>query len=58
MTVWPRLPKSAALRAASGTHAPRPDVRFEVIAGAGHVCNVEQPEAYNRHLLTFLQRLT
>lgn len=38
--------------------APRPDVRFEVIPGAGHVCNVENPEAYNRHLLAFLKRLT
>lgn len=38
--------------------APLPDVRFEVIAGAGHVCNIEAPTAYNRHLLTFLQRLT
>ncbi len=38
--------------------APRPDVRFEVIAGAGHVCNVEKPEIYSRHLLTYLRRLT
>jgi len=37
---------------------PRPDVRFEIIPGAGHVCNVERPEVYNRHLLTFLKRLT
>jgi len=37
--------------------APRPDVRFEVIPGAGHVCNVEKPVAYNRHLLSFLGRL-
>lgn len=38
--------------------SPRPDVRFEVIPGAGHVCNVEKPDAYNRHLLDFLGRLT
>jgi pimeloyl-ACP methyl ester carboxylesterase len=38
--------------------APRPDVQFEVISGAGHVCNVEKPEAYSRHLVTFLRRLT
>ncbi|NHB75880.1 alpha/beta fold hydrolase [Rhodobacter calidifons] len=37
--------------------APRPDVRFEVIAGAGHVCNVEAPAAYNRPLLDLLERL-
>jgi pimeloyl-ACP methyl ester carboxylesterase len=37
--------------------APQPDVRFEVIADAGHVCNVEQPEAYSRTLIDFLRRL-
>lgn len=37
--------------------APRPDVRFEIIPGAGHVCNVEKPETYNRTLLEFLRRL-
>ncbi|MBZ7927186.1 alpha/beta fold hydrolase (plasmid) [Ensifer adhaerens] len=34
--------------------APRASVRFEVIADAGHVCNVERPEAYNRVLTEFL----
>lgn len=34
-----------------------PDVQFEIIPGAGHVCNVEAPQVYNRHLLTFLGRL-
>ncbi|MFM7443937.1 MAG: alpha/beta fold hydrolase, partial [Tabrizicola sp.] len=37
--------------------APRPDVRFEVIAGAGHVCNVEAPGAYAKPLLNLLERL-
>ena len=37
--------------------APMPDVRFNVIAGAGHVCNVEAPEAFNAHLAAFLSRL-
>lgn len=37
--------------------AKRPDVRYETIADAGHVCNVEQPEAYSRVLLEFLARL-
>lgn len=36
---------------------PRADVRFEVIADAGHLCNVEQPAAYNRALNEFLDRL-
>ena len=37
--------------------APSPDVQFEVVPGAGHVCNVEKPEVYSRHLLDFLARL-
>ena len=37
--------------------AKTPDVRFEIITGAGHVCNVEQPEQYNRVLSEFLARL-
>ncbi|MBN8629429.1 MAG: alpha/beta fold hydrolase [Rhodobacterales bacterium] len=55
-----RLAPPAEIRAVAGRiwdAAPRPDVRFEVIPGAGHVCNVEKPEAYTRHLLTFLNRL-
>ncbi len=38
--------------------APLPDVRFEVITGAGHVCNVEAPEVYSGHLAAFLRRLS
>lgn len=33
------------------------DVRYETIRDAGHVCNVEQPEVYNRILLDFLGKL-
>ena len=35
----------------------RPDVRFEMLHGAGHVCNVEKPAAYNALLSDFLKRL-
>ena len=35
-----------------------PDVRFEEIAGAGHVCNLERPGAYNAVLAAFLGRVT
>lgn len=55
-----RLAPPAEIRAVAGRiwdAAPRPDVRFEVIAGAGHVCNVEAPEAYTRALLDLLGRL-
>lgn len=56
-----RLAPPAEIRGVAGRiwdAAARPDVRFEVIPGAGHVCNVEKPEVYSRHLLTFLSRLT
>jgi pimeloyl-ACP methyl ester carboxylesterase len=56
-----RLAPPAEIRGVAGRiwdAAALPDVRFEVIAGAGHVCNVEAPSAYNCHLLSFLQRLT
>ena len=55
-----RLAPPAEIRAVAGRiwdSAPRPDVRFEVIPGAGHVCNIEAPDAYNRHLTDFLQGL-
>ena len=38
--------------------APNAYVRFEVIAGAGHVCNVERPGAYNAVLTEFLSEVT
>jgi len=56
-----RLAPPAEIRGVAGRiwdAAPHPDVRFEVIPGAGHVCNVERPDIYNRHLLTFLSRLS
>ena len=33
-----------------------PDIRFEVINDAGHLCNLEQPEQFNNQLLKFLDR--
>jgi pimeloyl-ACP methyl ester carboxylesterase len=55
-----RLAPPAEIRGVAGRiwdAAPRPMVRFEVIPGAGHVCNVEAPEVYNRHLLDFIRDL-
>jgi pimeloyl-ACP methyl ester carboxylesterase len=55
-----RLAPPAEIRSVAGRiwdAAPHPDVRFEVIAGAGHVCNVEVPEAYSHPLLDLLARL-
>lgn len=47
--------KSVATRIHEATASP--DVRFEMIHGAGHLCNVEAAEAYNRPLLEFLRRI-
>lgn len=55
-----RLAPPTEIRGVAGRiwdSAKRPDVRFEVIAGAGHVCNVERPDSYSRHLTSFLQGL-
>ena len=48
--------RSVANRIWSETHLP--DVRFEEITDAGHVCNLEQPQTFNRILLAFLSRFT
>jgi pimeloyl-ACP methyl ester carboxylesterase len=45
--------RSVAQRIHAGVAMP--NVRFEVIPGAGHVCNVEAPDAYNRILAQFLR---
>ena len=34
------------------------DVQFEIIANAGHVCNLEQPDTYSRLLISFLQKVS
>ena len=39
------------------SQAPDADVRFEVIADAGHVCNLEQPGRYNSPLVEFVRRV-
>ncbi|MBO9627845.1 MAG: alpha/beta fold hydrolase [Shinella sp.] len=55
-----RLASPAEIRGVAGRiveAAPRASVRFEVIADAGHVCNVERPEAYNRVLTEFLSEV-
>ncbi|MFN3645793.1 MAG: alpha/beta fold hydrolase [Gemmobacter sp.] len=55
-----RLAPPAEIRAVAGRildASPEPDVRFEVIAGAGHLCNIEGPAGYDRHLIPFVQRV-
>lgn len=55
-----RLAPPSEIRGVAGRildQAPHADIRYETIAGAGHVCNVEQPDSYNRILLDFLRGL-
>ena len=44
-------------RILEAAHSQSRDVRFEVIEGAGHVCNLEQSDVFNSHLARFLKRL-
>ncbi len=37
--------------------APEPDIRFEVIAGAGHLSNIEAPERFDAPLMDFVRRI-
>lgn len=37
--------------------SPQPDVRYEMIVGAGHVCNLDNPDAYNRPLTDLIRRV-
>lgn len=52
-----RLAPPAEIRAVSHRFADAgaPHVTFEVIGDAGHVCNLEQPDAVNAQLARFLQ---
>lgn len=55
-----RLASPKEIRGVAGrihAEASAADVRYETIANAGHVCNVEQPSVYNRILLEFLEGL-
>ena len=55
-----RLAPPAEIRGVAQRIAANPgaNVRFETIPNAGHVCNIENPTAYNHPLLAFLQALT
>lgn len=54
-----KLAPPSEIRAVSRRFADAgaPFVRFEVIADAGHVCNLEQPDAVNEHLSQFFAML-
>lgn len=55
-----RLAPPSEIRAVAGRicdAAVLPDVRFEVIPRAGHLCNIEGPAAYDAHLTAFVRRV-
>jgi len=54
-----RLAPPSEIRAVSHRFADAnaPHVTFEVIGDAGHVCNLEKPDAVNAHLARFLRLL-
>ena len=57
---YDKLAPPAGIKTVAGrifAASPCPDVRFEVIGGAGHVCNLERPDAYNRALVEFVRRV-
>lgn len=37
--------------------SPQPDVRFECLSRAGHVCNLETPDAFNEPMLELIRRV-
>lgn len=43
---------------ARAIHAALPSAELAVIPSASHLCNIEQPEAFNRTLLAFLDNVT
>jgi pimeloyl-ACP methyl ester carboxylesterase len=45
----------APLAVANSLHAALPDSTLVVLPGAGHVCNVEAPEEFNRAVRSFLR---
>jgi pimeloyl-ACP methyl ester carboxylesterase len=47
----------AYLRAAEVMAAKLPESRYELVADAGHIVNIEQTEAFNRLVLDFLAQL-
>lgn len=58
-----RLAPPAEIRQVAGrivdaVKTPPADVRFEVIDGAGHLCNIEKPAPFNRLLGEFIARVT
>ncbi|MEP7356299.1 MAG: alpha/beta fold hydrolase [Anaerolineales bacterium] len=45
-------------REAEATHAGLPNARLALVPNAGHLLNLEQPEAFNAEVRTFLQSLS
>jgi pimeloyl-ACP methyl ester carboxylesterase len=52
------LDDRAPLPVTRALHAAIPEAALELIPGAGHLCNVEAPEPFNRHVAAFLTRVS
>ena len=50
--------KATPVESARKMAATIPGAQLVIIPGAGHVSNLEQPDAFNQALITFLRRLT
>ena len=56
LVVTGELDRTAAPEVAQRMAGFIPGARFAVVPGAGHLLNIEQPEAFNRVLLDFVQQ--
>ncbi|MDB5082475.1 MAG: hypothetical protein JWP00_4399 [Chloroflexi bacterium] len=56
LVLWGEHDRVTSREEAGVLRAAMPGAAFEVIAGAGHLSNLEQPAAFNRALTTFLAK--
>lgn len=60
MAAYDRAPAAPAYSAQSAIDRAReliPQIQAEIIAGAGEMLPIEQPDAVNRHIIEFLEQI-
>lgn len=57
LVLWGDQDTVTPLTEAQALHAAIPGAQFEVIPGAGHLSNLEQPAIFNQNLSAFLERV-
>jgi pimeloyl-ACP methyl ester carboxylesterase len=55
LLLWGAEDQRSSLQIAQQFEAALPNATLVVLPGAGHVSNLEQPDAFNRHVRRFLQ---